>query len=75
MYDNNNSGVLFKNDKKETPKHPDYKGNVQVDNKDYWIAAWIKQGNKGKFMSLAFTPKTDRPQTANDTPTGDDIPF
>ena len=27
----NNSGYLFKNDKKETEKHPHYKGNITVD--------------------------------------------
>ena len=33
-----NSGVLFKNDKKEEPKHPDYKGNITVGGKDYWLS-------------------------------------
>ena len=33
----NNSGVLFSNDKKETDKHPHYKGNITVDGKDYWL--------------------------------------
>ena len=37
-----NSGVLFKNDKKETDKHPHYKGNITVDGKDYWLSAWVK---------------------------------
>ncbi len=29
-YDNTNSGVLFKNDKKGNEKAPDYKGKVNV---------------------------------------------
>ena len=55
-----NSGVLFKNDKKEEPKHPDYKGNITVGGKDYWISAWTKDGKSGKFLSLAMNPKEPR---------------
>ena len=57
----NNSGVLFTNDKKETDKHPHYKGNITVDGKDYWLSAWVKEGKSGKFMGLAVSPKDEAP--------------
>ena len=56
-----NSGVLFKNDKKETEKHPHYKGSIMVDGQEYWLSAWIKEGKTGKFMGLAVSPKDAQP--------------
>jgi hypothetical protein len=56
-----NSGVLFRNDKKETEKHPDYKGNIMVDGNEYWLSAWIKEGKTGKFMGLAVSPRDAQP--------------
>lgn len=51
------SGALFKNDKQGVEKRPDYRGDCKIDGKVLEISAWIKDGAKGKFMSLAFKPK------------------
>ena len=63
-YDNNMRGVLFKNDKKESDNHPDYKGNAEVDGVEYWLSAWIKTPKNGgaKFMSMSFKCKDDSQQ-------------
>jgi uncharacterized protein (DUF736 family) len=53
-----NSGALFRNDKKEQPNHPDYKGQCVVNGVEYWLSSWIKKSQAGQtFMSLALTPK------------------
>ena len=69
------SGVLFKNTEKKTEKHPDYQGDATINGQTYRLAAWIKTGKKGKFMSLAFSiPKEDQREAAR--PRDEDtIPF
>ena len=59
MEQRDNSGVLFKNDKKESGNQPDYKGNITVNGQSYWLSAWIKEGKSGKFMGLAVSPKEE----------------
>ena len=58
-YDNTNSGILSRNDRKEQPNHPDFKGQINVDGVDYWLSGWIKERNdkSGKFFSLSVKPK------------------
>ena len=54
-----NSGVLFRNDKRQNVKAPNYKGNITVGGQDYWLSSWIKEGKSGKFMGLAVSPKEE----------------
>ena len=53
-----NSGSLFRNDKKEKDTHPNMKGSARIGGVDFWVSAWTKTGQSGdKFQSLAFTRK------------------
>ena len=47
-------GSLFKNDRKETERHPDYTGKFMVGGKLHYLSAWLKEGSSGKFFSLAL---------------------
>jgi len=57
-YSNENRGVLFRNDKKETEKHPDMTGSLNVGGTEYYVSAWTKVSKKGsKFLSLSVKAK------------------
>ena len=64
------SGSLFKNDKGDNDKRPDYRGDIMLDGKLWELAAWIKEGNKGKFMSLSGKPKEAK-ENANQSRSAD----
>ena len=51
-----NTGILFRSDKTKDNDR-DYRGTMTVDGVEYWLSAWIKDGKKGKFLSLALKPK------------------
>jgi len=61
-----NSGLLAKNDKQGNESRPDYRGSINVDGREYWLSAWIKQGRDGtklagqKYMSLSVKPKDEQ---------------
>lgn len=53
-----NSGSLFKNDRKEADTHPEYKGTALINGVEYWMDAWINESSSGaKYMSLKFKAK------------------
>ena len=54
------SGALFKNDKQDNENWADYRGDIMIDGREYWLSAWIKEGKNGKFMSLSAKPKDKR---------------
>lgn len=85
QYDNNMTGALFKNDKGGNEKRPDYKGSAEIEGVQYWVSAWIREGAKGKFMSMKYERKEQqsaapKPQAAAVPSAGygavdDGIPF
>jgi len=74
-----NSGAIFKNDKKVTEKHPDYRGKINVNGRDFEISLWVKEGKSGKFFSAAIKEPYQK-ETSKESPktfieTKDDLPF
>jgi hypothetical protein len=79
----NMSGAIFKNDTSGRPENfPGYGGSANIDGVEYWISAWVKDGQKGKFFSLSFKRKDEshakgmqQARTALDDFDADDVPF
>lgn len=78
-YDNTDSGVLFKNDKGDNEKRPDYKGKINVEGKDFQLAGWISEPKNGgqKFIKLKVSEEKPKTESKVADPIGDDddIPF
>ena len=75
-----NSGVLFKNNDKKTEKHPDYKGNLNVEGVEYFFDAWKKVSAKGDTFLSVSVKKKNVQRAATPAPDAtpedqDDIPF
>jgi len=77
-----NTGAIFKNDKKTSENHPDYKGKVNVNGEVMEVALWLKESKSGlKYFSCAFsepyvkpTENTKQPPIS-DLPSISDLPF
>lgn len=78
-----NSGSLFKNDRREKDTHPHAKGSAMIGGVEYWVSAWTKEARDGsKYQSLSFTRKDAdqtgsyaKQQPAQDIDLDDDVPF
>ena len=57
-FDNTNRGSIWKNDKKETERHPDFTGTLNVEGTEYWVSAWKRKPDASvKAPALSFSIK------------------
>jgi uncharacterized protein (DUF736 family) len=79
METKNNTGAIFKNDKKTAETHPDYKGKVNVNGADMEVALWVKESKTGmKYFSATFQEPYIKPvlsPPAEPFAQDDDLPF
>lgn len=59
-YDNTNKGALFVNERKQTDKHPDWNGKLNINGTEYWISGWSKQSQRGELISLALGQQVEQ---------------
>ena len=80
QYDESNRGSIWKNDRKEKPTHPDFKGTLNVDGVEYWVSAWKRKPDanpKAPALTFSVQPKEQQAPEPDPEPESfdDDIPF
>lgn len=71
----NNSGAIFKNTRKQEDRHPDYKGQINVNGQLFDIALWVKRPDgKDPYFSASISEPYKKDEPATSEPT-DDLPF
>jgi len=81
METKNNTGAIFKNDKKTAENQPDYKGKVNVNGADMEVALWLKESKTGtKYFGATFQEPYVKPAVLSPPAEpfkleDDDLPF
>lgn len=76
----NGQGTIFKN-QKTSDSHPEYRGVIKTPKGDeYEVSLWVKEGQKGKYFSVAVKEPYQVNQaasnnTSSNTDNEDDLPF
>ena len=51
----NLKGKLFINDNKKSENHPDYTGNITINNKDFYLSGWKTESKTGtKYINISI---------------------
>ena len=57
MEQKNNSGAIFRNEKKDKTTAPDYTGSITIEGKKFAVSGWINTSKDGKnYLRLLVMP-------------------
>lgn len=81
-YDNTNQGAIFVNENRQSESHPNMKGSINIEGKEYWVSAWSNTSKAGaKYLSLKVNPKEEQRAPQQQQPAkpsfdvDEDLPF
>jgi hypothetical protein len=83
-YDNRNTFIFGRNERKEKDAHPDFTGTLtDGDGREFWMSAWVKEKNGKKFFTGSLKAKEERRESVPEPQRraslkdqlNDDIPF
>lgn len=64
QYDETNRGAIWKNENRQSDKHPHFSGSINIDGKDYWLSGWKKAegaSDRAPLVSFSVRPKDENP--------------
>jgi uncharacterized protein (DUF736 family) len=72
-----NTGAIFKNNKKEKETHPDYRGKINVDGVEKEIALWVNTSKNGlQYFSASISePYVAEEKHESKSEDFNDLPF
>lgn len=53
------SGALFRNEKQKDT-WPDYRGDITINGRKYWLSGWVNEGRNGKYLALKAKPAEEK---------------
>ena len=69
IIEKNNKGIVFSNTYATSQKHPKWKGNAQVDGKQYHVSIWEGKTTKGDpKLSIDFQTEEEAAKWKNQDP-------
>lgn len=83
-YDDTNRGQVWINDKKDSERHPDLKGSINVNGVEFWLSAWKRKPDanpKAPVLSFSVQEKEGQAMAANPSkpaaavPDDEDLPW
>lgn len=91
QFDPTNRGGIWKNENRQSDRHPHFTGHINIDGKEYWLSGWKKDENaseRAPLVQLTIKPKDEAPSQSYRKPAtapvqeppkadefGDDIPW
>jgi spermidine/putrescine-binding protein len=65
-FDNTNKGAIWKNEDRQSDKHPHFRGSINVEGVDYWVSAWLKDKDANpKAPAMKFSVQKKEAQATN----------
>lgn len=69
-----NSGALFKNNRRQKDTDPHYTGKIVVNGQVFWVSGWSNESQSGeRYLSVKVRPFVEKPNGGQDQKPSEDF--